>query len=61
MATCEDQYLLGEGKFVALTQLVLQVEGGSTTFQSSSFQEGDAVAEYFSLIQVVGGHDDGAI
>lgn len=55
------QYLLRQSEFVALTQLVFQVQGGSAAFQSSSLQEGDAVAQYFSLIQVVGGHDDGAI
>lgn len=61
MDACEDEYLLSEGEFVALTQPVFQVEGGSAAFQSSSLQEGNAVAKYFSLIQVVGGHDDGAI
>lgn len=29
---CEAEYLLGEGEFVALTQLVFQVEGGSAAF-----------------------------
>lgn len=29
---CEDKYLLGESQFVALAQLVFQIEGGSTAF-----------------------------
>lgn len=54
-------YLLGESEFVALTQFVLQVEGGAAAFQAASLQEGDAVAQDFSLVQVVSGHDNSAI
>lgn len=36
MDICKDEYLLGKGEFVAMTQLVFQVEGRSTAFQSSS-------------------------
>lgn len=54
-------YLLSEGEFVTLTQLVFQVEGWSTAFQTSTLQEGNTVAQHLSLIQVVCGHDDGAI
>lgn len=53
-------YLLSEGEFVTLTQLVFQVEGWSTAFQTSTLQEGNAVAQHLGLIQVVRGHDDGA-
>lgn len=57
----DPMYLLSEGEFVALTQLVFEVEGWAAAFQTSSLQEGDAITQHLSLIQVVGGHDDRAI
>lgn len=58
---CEDKYLPGEGEVVALTQLVFQVERGAATLQPSLLQEGDAVAQHFGFVQVMGGHDNGAV
>lgn len=54
-------YLLGEGEVVALAQLVFEVEGRAAALQTPPFQEGDAVTEDLGLVQVVGGHDDGAV
>lgn len=53
-------YLLCEGEVVAFSQLVFKVEGRTTAFEASTLQEGDAVTENFSLIQVMGGKNDGA-
>ena len=53
-------YLPSEGELVALAQPVLQLEGGAAALQPPALQEGDAVAQHLGLVQVVGGHDDGA-
>lgn len=54
-------YLLCEGEVVALSQLVFEVERRTTAFEASALQEGDAVTENFSLIQVMGGKNDGTL
>ncbi len=59
--TLTHMYLLCEGEVVALSQLVFEVEGWTTAFEASALQEGDAVAENFSLIQVMGGKNDGTL
>lgn len=61
LEVCEDKYRPGEGEVVALTQLVFQVERGAATLQPSPLQEGDAVTQYFGFVQVMGGHDNGAV
>lgn len=53
-------YLLCESEVVAFSQLVFKVEGRTTAFEASALKEGDAVTENFSLIQVMGGKNDGA-
>lgn len=53
-------YLLCEGEVVAFSQLVFKVEGRTAAFEASALKEGDAVTENFSLIQVMGGKNDGA-
>lgn len=58
---CEDEYLPAEREIVALTHLVFEVKRGAAAFQAPPLQEGDAVAQHLGLIQVVGGHDDGAV
>lgn len=54
-------YLPAERQIVALTQLVFKVQRRAAAFQAPPLQEGDAVAQHFGFVQVMGGHDDGAI
>lgn len=57
----EDEYLPAEREIVALTHLVFEVKRGTAAFQAPPLQEGDAVAQHLGFVQVVGGHDDGAV
>lgn len=54
-------HLLCEGEVVALSQLVFEVEGRTTALEASALQEGNTVTENFSLIQVMGGKNDGTL